>query len=335
MKFKIILTFLLFPILGLCQEPLHYWKQVQAFVEEQARITGDIVHELLDANPPSTEFTLQRRSALMHIDWMMHDTRLDHSAPVYQFIEDRIKKIVEDIEKPVKKGVKVYKLYNHGFIVKSNTSTIAFDLIRGVNRDHPQFIANDLMKQLVMHCDIMFVSHEHSDHADREIAQMFIDQGKRVVAPSGLWDDFAPQVIHRRAEHVLDDSITLPNGNIVKFKIMPGHQDHVPNNVYLVTTPEEVTVAHTGDQWNKQKDGWIDTVKDIVSVDVLLVHCWAMPLEKMVLGFNPKLVITGHENELIHSVDHREAYWLNERRMKEVTKPKVYMTWGEHYLYKP
>lgn len=334
MKLKITLALFLLPLLSLGQEPLHYWRQVDSFMIAQANKTFTLVHELLQDAPPSTAFSLKRQSALMHIDWVMHDTRLDHSAPVYQFIEDRIQHVVDDLAKPVKKGVKVYKLYNHGFVVKSKTVTIAFDLIRGANRNHPPFISSQLMEQVVAHCDVLFVSHEHGDHADREIAQMFVDKGKTVVAPPGLWDDLGRYAKHLRAETILEETITLANKEPIHIKIMPGHQDDVPNNVYLVSTPEGITVAHTGDQWNKEKDGWIDTVKDHASVDILLVHCWAMPLERMANGFDPKLIITGHENELIHSVDHREPYWLNERRMKQVKQPKVYMTWGEHYWYR-
>src|SRR5690606_6048642 len=126
MKLKITLALFLLPLLSLGQEPLHYWRQVDSFMIAQANKTFTLVHELLQDAPPSTAFSLKRQSALMHIDWVMHDTRLDHSAPVYQFIEDRIQHVVDDLAKPVKKGVKVYKLYNHGFVVKSKTVTIAF-----------------------------------------------------------------------------------------------------------------------------------------------------------------------------------------------------------------
>lgn len=148
------------------------------------------------------------------------------------------------------------------------------------------------------------------------------------LATSGVWTDKGDGVTHIRSEEILHESISLASGKELEVIVMPGHQDDTPNNVYIVSTPEGIAIAHTGDQWNKEKDGWIEQVKDHAQIDVLLVHCWAMPLERMVEGFNPKLVISGHENEIVHSIDHREPYWLNYRRMGKVTKPIVYMDLG-------
>jgi len=335
MKHKLILTFFVLPLLTMGQEPLHYWGKTDSFLVAQANETFSLIHEILREQPPSTEFSTLRKSALLHVDWILHDTRLDQSTSIYRFMQERMQLIAEDLLKPVKTGMKVYKLYNHGFIVKTNKATIAFDLYRGVRQDKEPYIANALMEQLVKQCDIMFVSHRHSDHADWEVAKMFINQQKTVVVPTGLWADKGHYIKQMRSEDIIEDKITLANQAVLNVKVMPGHQDDVPNNVYIVTTPEGISVAHTGDQWSKDKDGWIDHVKDHSDVDVLLVHCWAMPLEKMANGFNPKLIINGHENELTHhSVDHREPYWLNERRMRLVKQPRVYMTWGEHYTYK-
>ena len=57
-----------------------------------------------------------------------------------------------------------------------------------------------------------------------------------------------------------------------------------------------------------------------------------MPMEKFVSGIQPALVITGHENEMGHTIDHREAYWLTFRRMNGIKVPYVVMAWGESYI---
>jgi hypothetical protein len=54
----------------------------------------------------------------------------------------------------------------------------------------------------------------------------------------------------------------------------------------------------------------------------------------MIRGFSPKLVITGHENELGHSVDHREPFWLTYDRLHESPAPFLMMTWGESFHYR-
>lgn len=334
MKRILIICYFLLPFITLAQEPQHYWGKADIFMEEQTKATFQLVKELLKESSPSPALSIQRKSALMHLDWIYHDPRLDQSPQIRHFLSEQIRSVIEDLDQPVKKGVKIYKLYNHAFIAKSATVTIAFDMTRAGQGERKNMISDELMDSLVQKCDVLFVSHRHGDHADMGVAELFIKHQKNVIVPTGLWENKSEFITHLRSEEILKKEITLSNGKKINVKVMPGHQDEVPNNVYIVNTPENINIAHTGDEWNKEKDQWIATVKDHTVVDILLVHCWAMPLENIINGFNPKLVITGHENEIVHSIDHREPYWLNYRRMKKVKQPIVYMTWGEHYLYK-
>lgn len=303
-------------------------------MEEQTRQTLGLVQDLLQQSPPSTELTSLRKSALMHLDWIFHDPRLDTVNLTRDFLSSQIRELLTDLQKPVRKGVRVFKWYNHGFIVKSPSITFAFDITRAGQGNKAPMISDKLMDSVVKQIDVLFISHIHGDHADGGVADLFLKNKKDIVATCGIWEDKGPQIKHIRSEQKIDQKIELATGKTLQVTVMPGHQDDVPNNVYIVSTPEGTSVAHTGDQWNKEKDGWIDQVNEHSKVDILLLHCWAMPLERIVAGFDPKLVITGHENEIVHSVDHREPYWLNYRRMEKVNKPVVYMTWGEHYNYK-
>lgn len=333
MKKILLILCCYFPLHSFAQEPLHYWGKADVFMEEQTKATFQMVKQLLKESPPTPQLNIQRKSALMHLDWIYHDPRLDKSPQVGQFLSGQIRAVVEALDQPVKKGIKVFKLYNHAFIVKSPTVTIAFDMTRAGQGEKKNMITDELMDSLVQKCDVLFVSHRHGDHADVGVADLFIKHEKTVIVPTGLWENKSEYISHIREEKIIEKEIILSNGKKINVKVMPGHQDDVPNNVYIVRTPENINIAHTGDEWNKEKDQWITTVKDHTKVDVLLVHCWSMPLENIINGFDPKLVITGHENEIVHSIDHREPYWLNYRRMEKVKQPIVYMTWGEHYLY--
>ncbi len=316
------------------EKPLHYWGKVNEFVAEQAEETFQLVNQILEANPPVQDEPLIRKSALLHLDWILHDTRLDDSEPIYRFMTYRIQQVIKGLDKPVEKGMKIYKLYNHAFVVKTKSVTIAFDLYRGGSKAGKPYISNDVMQAIAERCDMMFVTHAHGDHADGAVADIFIEAGKRIIAPTGLWENKSDLIKHMRSEKIINEKVKLKSGKTLQVKIMPGHQDNVPNNVYIVTLPEGFSVAHTGDQWKKDDDEWINNVKNHTSIDVLLLHCWAMPLEKMANGFNPRLIIVGHENEMDHSVDHREPYWLNYKRTENVIQPKIFMTWGECYQYK-
>lgn len=335
-KFFFILLLAILPVGLYAQEaeiPLRYWGKPTEFITEQAEETFHLVNQMLSENPPSSKESLIRKSALLHVDWILHDTRLDDAEPVYVFMKQRMQAVLDDLNKPVKKGMKIYKLYNHTFIAKTKSVTIAFDMYRGGKKGGRPLIPNDLMQAIVAHCDVMFVSHEHSDHADWEVAQMFVKAGKSVIVPTGLWEDKDSAIKHMRSAEMLEEKIKVSNEATLSVKIMPGHQDNVKNNIYIVTVPEGISVAHTGDQWSEEDKKWIDKIKEHTKLDVLLVHCWSMPLERIVNGLDPQVVITGHENEVVHSVDHREPYWLNYRRMQKVSKPKIFMTWGENFLY--
>jgi len=60
-----------------------------------------------------------------------------------------------------------------------------------------------------------------------------------------------------------------------------------------------------------------------IKVDVLLVQCWMMRMNDFVRGVNPLLIICGYENEMGHTIDHREAYWLTFKQISEVKTPFV------------
>ena len=47
------------------------------------------------------------------------------------------------------------------------------------------------------------------------------------------------------------------------------------------------------------------------------------------------LLRTGHENELGHTVDHREPFWLTYDRIEGAEAPFLLMTWGESFYYRP
>ena len=124
----------------------------------------------------------------------------------------------------------------------------------------------------------------------------------------------------------------------LKTVIYPGHQGtDIINNVYLVIDPSGLSFAHTGDQSNTEDLKWIENIKDFHSVNVLMVNSWGIdPDSRLISGFSPQLIICGHENEMGHSVDHREPYWLNYSRLGTQTiSPWIHMTWGEKYNYQP
>jgi 5'-3' exonuclease len=136
-------------------------------------------------------------------------------------------------------------------------------------------------------------------------------------------------------DEIIDKEMTLKKGQKLKFKILPGHQSDMMNNIYVVTTEEKKTVVQTGDQYHKEDINWIMNIhQEIPRPDALLVNCWTHRMNDLVEGFAPKYIITGHENEMGHTIDHREAFWLTFQKMEEIKRDYVVMGWGEWFLCK-
>jgi L-ascorbate metabolism protein UlaG (beta-lactamase superfamily) len=243
----------------------------------------------------------------------------------------------------VTEGLRIWKLYNHGFLVRSKSVSFTFDIVPGLPQIPEFSIPNDLMERLVAQSDAHFISHMHYDHANQGVARMFLAHNKPVVAPEGLWSDvsdLASRLIYPKRSTDVVHSIPVRGGaDVLKVVAYPGHQGKAPIvNVHLVTTPDGFTVLQTGDESGFEGPGgdfdWITQIGRDHHVDVLMPNCWGNSLGRTIRGVNPELVITGHENEMSHTVDHREDYTQTYNHLFEVRCPAIVMAWGESYHYR-
>lgn len=300
----------------------------------QASSAFNAIDDMLQTYLPGKEIPLPRELALVSLDQLLHDTDNDATEPFYTFINKRMQRVLKDLDRPVSKGLRIYKLYNDGFIIKSKKATVAIDLIPGGPNDKP-FITDSIIYGIAGKCDALFISHVHADHANLNIAKSFAARGKRVIVPNGVWVGVDPliQPIEVGGEETDIEFEELD----LTLHVLPGHQDNIYNNINVVEFHGEGTVAQTGDQWNGPDLSWIVNVYKHHNIDVLMPNCWIHDMEESIRGFNPKLIITGHENELgEHSIDHREAYWVTIKKMEAMPNlniPYVLMTWGEWYDY--
>lgn len=313
----------------------YFWGKQDVYLTNQTNRTLTLVDELLETYKPTKEKPeLARKSALMLLDGVLHDTRLDGNPELTSFIDRRLNRVIADLDRPVKKGVRIYKLYNDGFIVKTKDATVAYDMYRGGKMaDGSTLIPEATIQKMVDKCDALFLSHNHPDHVDPATVKMFTDQGKPVYAPDEILPK-DPKVTHLRSNDIISKDIAL-NGKKFRLTILPGHQDQMQNNIHIITTPDGYTFAQTGDQYNKEDLAWIsDVYKCIPAIDLLMLNCWANSLQQTIDGFNPKVVVFGHENELGHTIDHRESYWKSYDKLDAIRQPGCLMTWGECLEYK-
>lgn len=309
----------------------------------QAEIIFDLVNETLDKFSPQYPQPLERRLAFSLLDCVLHDVYAPARPPVHKFIQDRMLRLVKDIEHvKIEEGAKIWRLYNQGFIVRTKTVTLGFDIIRYSNRfQNFAFDPNDILARIAEQCDVLFISHSHPDHADEWVAQQFIAKGKPVVAPPDFWQDkeIFTKITHlvRKADEL--QSLLIQNGS-VELKVLnyPGHQfqrlldNELLNNVYLIFTPDELTFSHVGDQNKKADYEGTKKVGEQYHVDV---HFHKTTSSQLVSDFDPEVVIGSHENELGHGIDHRIPYWRYNNWSKRMPYPLIVMAWGEKYHYKP
>jgi L-ascorbate metabolism protein UlaG (beta-lactamase superfamily) len=311
------------------EKKLVYWGSLDAYFKTQSSVMLDLINEALIANPPSTTFSMSRKLALYNLDAILHDTRNDKSEALHDYICTRMDAVIKDLSLPLQTGMKIYKIYNDGFVIRTKSTVLAFDLCGKCG----SIVPDSLMQKIVDKCEVLFISHIHDDHADMNVSNMFLKAGKLVYAPAKFREDNT-EIQHLYSDKVIDKTIKLRGGTI-KVKVFPGHQDDLQNNDHVVTLPEGFTVVHLGDQYNQEDMVWMkDIYKQIPRVDALMVDSWIAKMDEVIADFNPKLVITAHENEMGHSIDHREAFWLTYYKMEKITKPYLIMSWGEWYNYK-
>jgi L-ascorbate metabolism protein UlaG (beta-lactamase superfamily) len=319
------------------------------YLNRQAAVFLDTVRTVLAKYPPVLKEGKERGYAKLLMDAVFHEKFAAFRKPAQDFFHAQNVQLVKQLETTkISNGARIWKVYDMGFIVRTRTVTIAFDLVSGITSGSKDFALPDsLLDRMVKQCDILFISHKHADHAEKAIAERFIREGKPVVSPEQVWkgDSIATRILHPERVAEIVHSIHLSGNRLLKVIAYPGHQmQSTDNNVVLVTTPDGITLAHTGDEINEgdymPDFEWIDRITKNHKVDILMPNAWTMDISRIARGFDPKLVLPGHELELGHTVWDRLPYWgddayleLNYKELKASKYPVVALIWGESFRY--
>jgi len=307
-----------------------FWGYPNTYLNYQAKIAYPLIDRMLRDNPPAVEPDRDRWMALVTLDQFLHDAEYQRREAFYTFINSRMAGMLEGIDRPVLSGVRIYKLYNSGFILKTLKTTVAIDLVPGGTTSKP-FLTDSVIFEIVSRCDALLVTNSGNMHASRNVVKEFVASGKKVIVPQGLWTNLGEDI-----QPVGADTVQTVDLGAMTLHVMPGHASSARNNIYVMDFQGRGVVAHTGAQDNEADWGWIDKVHDKYNIDVLLTKSRNISLESMLKGFKPRMLITSHENEMESTVDNRESYWTTQKRMKSLADlaiPHVLMTWGEAYEY--
>jgi len=290
------------------------------------------IEAALEGSLPEEGNTNIRRAALELLDDIFHIKSASTLMPVQQFFQRKMERAIQEIgDTSVVSGAVIWKLYNHSFVVKTAQHTLGFDIFRGTSTTDDMVMSDKQIERLGNMLDILFISHNHKDHFTLELAEYLVRNGKPIIAPGEVWND---RIIP--LTRIIEGKLEFPG---MKIKVFPGHQGSEQNNVYLVEA-DDVSIMHTGDQYNESNfDKWIDSVWREYRVDILIVNCWlgmnssTNDLRRFVHNVDPQIVITGHENELEHTIDHRESYMKTFRHLEGERHPYFVMTWGERLTH--
>jgi len=259
----------------------------------------------------------ERRTALEIIDYPFHvdnyDPRYTTAAETNAWalaIRDHLAAARERIlrearEAKVPEGsLRLWHIYNMAYLVKGPRHAVLLDLskrpyIGGLWTDKDFAAFAEL-------ADVFVVTHPHRDHYCPEILQAFLARKKPVVLPCDLkLNDPNARVLDQ------DHLEPLEIGGI-KVRNFLGHQGKgVPCNVYWMEI-DGVRLADNGDNYVKEQERRIATCPP---VDVIISSTWNLVTNMVAScaaapGFDcaRAVFLPSHENELGHSVAHREGY---------------------------
>jgi L-ascorbate metabolism protein UlaG (beta-lactamase superfamily) len=278
-----------------------------------SRLLG-IVAESLEAHPPGRGDPAVRAAALSLLDFPLHvragtEWRKHTGRFFHRFCDEAI----EQIRRPVPPGrLRVWKLYNLGFVAKTAEAAVAFDVHPGKKLSPP--LSGRQLRALAESIDLATVSHVHRDHMHAGFLRRVLSAGRPVVVPRVPPGLAGLAGVHRCAQ-LVDSPLRV---GALEVRALPGWQRFFVRNYVHVVRIGPFRVVHTGD--NTRMEIYEQVRDDHGGTDVALVNCWAgyAPLVRRV---RPRLVVPGHENELGHMVSMRWEYARSLRELQRLGLP--------------
>jgi len=320
------------------------------FEREPAWVAGALRHaaRLLAKHPPSFPAALGRQEALMLLDGPMHLSKASGFRSTCNFCIRRIERAIREIETTrIRRGGRLWRLYNHGFVLRTPSATIGFDLTGGWRGSNGQFygLSPTWLSRLAAQIDVLSISHRHGDHLDPPLRDLLWDRNVPILVPPGVYDDCEGHpcripawkpALHGTRQHKTA-AIQGLTGKPIEHVAYAGHQGAAMENLtHLFRVNKDVCVVHTGDQSGDLDWDWLDRIGDHHAVDLLIVNCWTNDLWRLIRGVRPAAVVTGHEMELAHPIEGREGYCRSLQRFRDHDElPSYVLCWGESVRVPP
>jgi hypothetical protein len=281
------------------------------------------IRENLLMHRPQTGDQEIRKNSICSIDELVSGYYAQQHDEIYKFYRLMTEKAMIEIRnEKVEEGATVWQIYNHGFIVKTPTVLLGFDLY-----DYYGSSAN--LKNLADILNVMFISHNHSDHLCPELEQAMVNRNKPVIR------NVNPAMTHVSTTINLGDSINELNLIVTQHTGLHS----IATQMFEVVTPEGIRIFHTGDNQTSE------TLPVIPDVDILLLNAWVNESgstssiegsRNAINKIKPKVTLPGHILELGHvlsgsyTVFYSDAFVVNDI---DLGCDYYVLAWGERYHF--
>lgn len=298
----------------------------------------DGINRALDAQPPSASGQNSARSSVITefdaLLWATDATQATSPAVIDYYVA-RMARVASELAEPVTTGFRVWAMYNHGFIVKTASATIAFDLVEGKGTYNGPAWTVQLPQGLLDRIDVLMVSHEHGDHHDESgrISAAIKARGGAVLYPQA-----------GRAQASTTLAMVNRQSAVIRGVTVTAHavMHNAPTLAYEVTTVEGYRIVHTGDAQTST------SLPVLEGVDLLLLNGWMndsglvsnlTDMKSSLDKLRPDVMVPGHFEELSHlaSGPRADRYrFLDALPLQNSSLGRsrtVVLTWGERLDY--
>ena len=300
--------------------------------------TKDVVLRLEALCPPvqddGSAAAQTRRDILLLLDFPLHADNRHAQAP--QALKDAFdatsgsyraqgrERAMEILSRPGPTNpgeLQVIKIYNCGVILRTSFRTVAVDIKWEGDGEGAAKIARA--------ADIFFLSHPHRDHYSDAMINALAAAGKPAILPSNV----VPDAMWDGKQVIFEDRLQPFETAGIKVNIVTGHQKALPNNSYLLEF-DGWRVMLPGETHEFDK---LEAFTAMQAPDLILEPTWnradiTFDIAGRMPGYSSGdvIFIPEHENELTHTVDHRESYrelFTREDRLGNpaAAYPRVYL----------
>ena len=195
--------------------------------------------------------------------------------------------------------LQLFKEYNMGFAFRTSERLVLIDIKWDGTDEEAAYIASK--------ADIIFLTHNHSDHYSQVLLNEMAKAGKYLVMPL----DKVPTYTDTEKKIVRTDDFEPVNLDGVEVQGFMGVQNGTPCFVYAIEF-DGWRIAHAGDNQSGEAES---NLQNLEGFDVATIACFSTPsrileyiLKSVGQDKRDLVFLSGHENERTHNVYGRIGY---------------------------